>query len=116
MAPVHVALLVLSLVYASYAVPVPLNTTNYHTVLMIGAHPDDIEACSGGLANQLHAQGATVINFYNIFCSSLLKCKKVWFLITTNGDKGCGNSMCFNWTSADIAYAREHVIRCFAIA
>ncbi len=64
MPPVHVALLVLSLVSAIYAVPVPLNTTNYHTVLMIGAHPDDIEACSGGLANQLHAQGSTVIKFY----------------------------------------------------
>lgn len=34
----------------------PLNTTNWKNVLMISAHPDDIEACAGGLVASLTAQ------------------------------------------------------------
>ncbi len=56
----HTFLLILAALCLANAAPVLLNTTNFNTVLMIGAHPDDIEACSGGLANQLNAQGAEV--------------------------------------------------------
>jgi len=59
-------------------------------VLMISAHPDDIEWYAGGLVPLLVKQGT-----------------EVEYAIVTNGDKGCGNAMCLNWTSPQIAAARE---------
>lgn len=56
----HTSFAVFLFIYAVFAAPVYLNTTGYSTVLMVGAHPDDIEACSGGLANQLLANGVEV--------------------------------------------------------
>jgi len=59
-------------------------------VLMIGAHPDDIEVCAGGLVALLTAQGT-----------------KMYYAIVTNGDKGCANAMCLNWTSEQLAAERQ---------
>jgi len=60
-------------------------------VLMISAHPDDIEACAGGLISLLSAQNT-----------------EVGYIIVTNGDKGCSNpALCGNSSSEQIAVARE---------
>ncbi len=70
--------------------PLPYTQWAGQRVLMVSAHPDDIEACAGGLVTLLAAQST-----------------EVYFLIITNGDKGCGNpAMCGNWTSAQIAVER----------
>jgi len=57
---------------------------------MVSAHPDDIEACVGGLVYTLTSQGT-----------------QVYYAILTNGDKGCGSPICANWTSEHIAYQRS---------
>jgi len=69
----------------------PLNLTAWvgKTVLLLGAHPDDIEAGAGGLVGLLTAQGTKVV-----------------YVITTNGDKGCGSPFCQNYTSQQLAQAR----------
>jgi len=69
----------------------PLNYTAWvgKTVLFLGAHPDDIEAGAGGLVGLLTAQGTKVV-----------------YVITTNGDKGCGSPFCQNYTSQQLAAAR----------
>jgi LmbE family N-acetylglucosaminyl deacetylase len=59
------------------------------SVMMVGAHPDDIEAGAGGLVSMLTAQNTQVI-----------------YVITTNGDKGCGAPFCQNYTSVQIASVR----------
>eukprot|EP01089_Gocevia_fonbrunei_P013947 TRINITY_DN3704_c0_g1_i2.p1 TRINITY_DN3704_c0_g1~~TRINITY_DN3704_c0_g1_i2.p1 ORF type:complete len:277 (+),score=61.02 TRINITY_DN3704_c0_g1_i2:758-1588(+) len=67
----------------------PLDISNWKRVLFISAHPDDIEGTVGG----------TVYN--------LIKQKsEVFYVILTNGDKGCGADFCKNWTSEHIAYVR----------
>jgi len=70
--------------------PNPLNLTLFKTAMFIAAHPDDIEACVGGIVWQLTQQNTQVI-----------------YVIVTNGDKGCGASFCENWTSEHIAYIRQ---------
>jgi len=67
-----------------------LNFSSWTNVLMISAHPDDIEACAGGLVSLLTAQGT-----------------KVSYVIVTNGDKGCGAAFCLNWSSEQIALTRS---------
>ncbi|KAH3759012.1 LmbE family protein [Pelomyxa schiedti] len=68
----------------------PLPYERWHSLLIISAHPDDIEACMGGLVYTLTQMGVNV-----------------HYLILTNGDKGCGNpSLCGNWTMSQIAEAR----------
>jgi LmbE family N-acetylglucosaminyl deacetylase len=62
---------------------------NEFVLLFKLAHPDDIEACAGGLIASLTAQQTNV-----------------YYLITTNGDKGCSNQFCLNWTSEQIAVQR----------
>jgi len=57
---------------------------------MIGAHPDDIEGCAGGLVWTLTQQGT-----------------EVFYLIVTNGDKGCGNNFCASWGPEQLAYQRS---------
>src|SRR4051812_17207868 len=59
------------------------------TVGFITAHPDDIEGCAGGTVALLRDQGTTV-----------------YYIIVTNGDKGCGSPICANFTSEQIAAAR----------
>jgi LmbE family N-acetylglucosaminyl deacetylase len=58
-------------------------------VMLFSAHPDDIEAAAGGMVALLTAQGTTV-----------------QYVIVTNGDKGCANAFCANFTSAQIAAVR----------
>jgi len=69
----------------------PLNYASWagQKVMMISAHPDDIEAAAGGLVALLTAANV-----------------EVGFLIVTNGDKGCGSLICTNWTSEQLAVAR----------
>jgi LmbE family N-acetylglucosaminyl deacetylase len=71
--------------------PVALNISAWigKTVLMLGAHPDDIECGAAGLASLLTTQGTKVV-----------------YVITTNGDKGCGSPFCVNYTSQQLAAAR----------
>jgi len=71
---------------------VPLNITRWlgKRVLFVSAHPDDIEEGSGSTISIVTAQGIEV--FYCIF---------------TNGDKGCSSSICANFTSEQIAVARQ---------
>jgi len=59
--------------------------------MMIGAHPDDIEGTVGGTVALLTDQGT-----------------ELFYLIVTNGDKGCSNPICSNWTTEQIADARYH--------
>jgi len=61
--------------------------------MFISAHPDDIEACAGGLISILTSQKP--------------KPPKISYVIMTNGDKGCGASFCQNWTSQHIAFVRS---------
>ena len=73
----------------------PLNITSWtnRTVMMIAAHPDDIEAMAGGLVANLTAQHTHVV-----------------YVIVTNGDKGCTDSAlydCDAFTSPDIAKIRQ---------
>jgi LmbE family N-acetylglucosaminyl deacetylase len=70
--------------------PRPLNIAGWNTVLMVGAHPDDIEGFSAGLSYEL-----------------VLQKKQVYYLIMTNGNKGCGNKFCANWTAQQIATKRH---------
>lgn len=67
----------------------PWKSWGMKTIMFVSAHPDDIEASAGGLIAQLTAQGTTV-----------------YYMILTNGDKGCGNPKCENWTSEQIAVVR----------
>jgi len=60
--------------------------------MFISAHPDDIEACAGGLISILSSQP---------------KPPQVYYVIATNGDKGCAASFCQNWSSEQIAVARS---------
>jgi LmbE family N-acetylglucosaminyl deacetylase len=59
-------------------------------VLLISAHPDDIEGCAGGTVALLTRQGT-----------------EVFFAIVTNGDKGCANPICFNASAQQIAFMRR---------
>jgi len=68
----------------------PLNTTAWTKVLLISAHPDDIEACAGGLIASLTSQNIPV-----------------YYVILTNGDKGCSNPICQDWSPEQIAYTRQ---------
>jgi len=61
--------------------------------MFISAHPDDIEASAGGLISILTAQKP--------------KPPQIYYVILTNGDKGCAASFCQNWTSEHIAEARH---------
>jgi len=61
----------------------------HRKVLFISAHPDDIEICSGGLVSLLTQQGTEVA-----------------YTIVTNGDKGCGNPFCQNYTSKELTMVR----------
>lgn len=74
---------------------------------MISAHPDDIEAAAG------------IFFFSSSFCKINSCCfegglvllltkqgTKVYYLILTNGDKGCSNPICQDWNSEQIAVAR----------
>jgi len=60
------------------------------SVMFIVAHPDDIECCAGGLISYLTQQNTTV-----------------YYVIVTNGDKGCSNPICEDWTMDQIAAARR---------
>jgi len=71
-------------------VPQVLDISNWKTVLIVSAHPDDIEGCIGGTVSMLTDQGTNV-----------------YYLIITNGDKGCGAPFCMNWTSQHISYQRS---------
>jgi len=84
--------LILFVGYSFSAVPVLLPYTDWvnYRVMFITAHPDDIEGCGGGLVALLRQQGTPV-----------------YYLIVTNGDKGCANTMCQNWTTEEIAAARR---------
>ena len=68
-------------------------------VVFVTAHPDDVEAAAGGLIAQLR-QGGT----------------EVFYVILTNGDKGCGNPSICNDTvsSAQIAQWRAEEARAAA--
>jgi len=80
-----------SLVFASTAIEVlPYTQWATKSVMFITAHPDDIECFAGGLVSSLRQQGTTV-----------------YYVIVTNGDKGCGNPFCQNYTTAEIAAARK---------
>jgi len=59
-------------------------------VLMIGAHPDDIEGTAGGTVALLTQSNIEVI-----------------YAIVTNGDKGCSNPFCMNYTAEQIAVTRQ---------
>jgi len=60
------------------------------TIVLISAHPDDIEACAAGMVYLLTSQ-------YNV---------TVKYIIVTNGDKGCSASFCLNSTSQEISVIR----------
>ena len=57
--------------------------------MFVAAHPDDIECGAGGLIRILTRQGTKVV-----------------YVITTNGDKGCGSPFCANYSSVQLAQAR----------
>ncbi|KAH3767201.1 LmbE family protein [Pelomyxa schiedti] len=76
--------------WGNCAVPQPLDYSSWQRVLMIAAHPDDVECTAGGLVYLLTQQG-----------------KEVFYLIVTNGDKGCSAASCKNWTQAQIAEERQ---------
>ncbi|ELR14762.1 LmbE family protein [Acanthamoeba castellanii str. Neff] len=72
------------------AVPLDLRKWVGKRVLLISAHPDDIEAAVGGTIALLTAQGT-----------------EVFYTIATNGDKGCANPLCAGWSSEQIAATRR---------
>jgi len=59
-------------------------------VLFIAAHPDDVEGSVGGTVALLTQAGV-----------------QVYYLIITNGDKGCGTTFCENYTCAQIGAVRQ---------
>lgn len=59
-------------------------------VMLIGAHPDDIEGFAGGFAALLAESGA------------LLE-----YVVVTNGDKGCSASFCSSFPSEQLALLRR---------
>ena len=78
----------------------PINISQWtgRTVMMISAHPDDIEAMAGGLIRELTAPSLGV---------------NVVYVIVTNGDKGCTSSKYYNCSalsSPDIAQVRLGMI------
>ena len=85
-------LILFTFITLGIAVPQPLNYTSWSTVLMIGAHPDDIEGANGGFVSMLTKQNT-----------------QVYYLILTNGDKGCSNVKCIDWTAEHIAFERQQV-------
>lgn len=67
-----------------------MTTWGGQRVLFITAHPDDVEGTSGGLVSILTGTlGA-----------------EIYYLITTNGDKGCSAQFCQNSSSDEIALIR----------
>eukprot|EP01114_Cavostelium_apophysatum_P004150 TRINITY_DN1431_c0_g1_i1.p1 TRINITY_DN1431_c0_g1~~TRINITY_DN1431_c0_g1_i1.p1 ORF type:complete len:269 (-),score=32.56 TRINITY_DN1431_c0_g1_i1:298-1104(-) len=84
--------LLLVLVASVSGVPKELNLGELagKKILFISAHPDDIEASAGGTVALLTEQGS-----------------EVFYMIVTNGDKGCDNPICENATSVEIAAMRE---------
>jgi len=83
--------IILSAFIAVSLATAPLNITHWNRVLFISAHPDDIEAIAGGLVSELTAQK-----------------KQVFFVIVTNGDKGCASpTICRNLAPQDVAAVRR---------
>jgi LmbE family N-acetylglucosaminyl deacetylase len=74
----------------SPATPIDLTKWRNKKVMLISAHPDDIEAGAGGTVALLTRQGT-----------------EVFFAIVTNGDKGCANPICLNASSQQIAVMRR---------
>ncbi|KAH3764179.1 LmbE family protein [Pelomyxa schiedti] len=69
----------------------PIPYERWHSLMIVSSHPDDIETCMGGLVYLLTQSGVPV-----------------YYVILTNGDKGCGNpSICENLTAPEIASLRQ---------
>jgi LmbE family N-acetylglucosaminyl deacetylase len=66
-----------------------LDLSTMRSAVMVVAHPDDVEGTSGGLVKLMTEAGISV-----------------HYIIVTNGDKGCANAFCANYTSQEIAVAR----------
>jgi LmbE family N-acetylglucosaminyl deacetylase len=74
------------------AIPIDVRSFGPGPVVLITAHPDDIEGAAGGLVATLVAAEV-----------------EIYYVIITNGDKGCGNpALCpSNITSEEIALIRS---------
>eukprot|EP01116_Phalansterium_solitarium_P021546 TRINITY_DN6744_c0_g1_i2.p1 TRINITY_DN6744_c0_g1~~TRINITY_DN6744_c0_g1_i2.p1 ORF type:complete len:145 (+),score=2.18 TRINITY_DN6744_c0_g1_i2:76-510(+) len=77
---------------SSPSIPSPLNISNWigKNVMMVSAHPDDIENCAGATVSLLTQLGI-----------------QVYYVIVTNGDKGCSADFCLNFTAPQIAVTRQ---------
>eukprot|EP01113_Clastostelium_recurvatum_P026220 TRINITY_DN3147_c0_g1_i1.p1 TRINITY_DN3147_c0_g1~~TRINITY_DN3147_c0_g1_i1.p1 ORF type:complete len:270 (+),score=44.91 TRINITY_DN3147_c0_g1_i1:172-981(+) len=82
----------LSLAVGALCAPQPLNIAQWanQKALFIFAHPDDIEGTCGGTV--------ALMAKFNV---------EVYYLIVTNGDKGCGVPFCANYTREQIASVRQ---------
>jgi len=65
--------------------------------MFVTAHPDDVEGSSGPIVPLLRSQGT-----------------QVYYVIFTNGDKGCAAAFCAGWSSEQIAAPRR--LEAFAAA
>jgi len=87
---VCIPMIVLARVTDSPTPVLPYADWQGQTVMMIGAHPDDIEGCIGGTVALLTQSNINIV-----------------YVIVTNGDKGCSNPFCMNYTAEQIAETRQ---------
>jgi len=74
----------------SAPVPLPWQRWAGRRLMILVAHPDDAEGCAGGLIPLLVSQ-ATEVSFF----------------IYTNGNKGCGNPICANFSASELSNLRQ---------
>ena len=76
------------------------------SVAFVGAHPDDIEALAGAtIAGGVTRRNVCGTATFNTAPQTALRAQgtAVYFVIITNGNKGCGAQFCQNFTTDQIA-------------